>query len=86
MTVAPNILDVNLDELTIEEIEILEDILDAPFDKAFAPDAKRGKAMRALAFIAMRRLDPNVTIEDVGKVRINSFGGGEVDPPAPSAA
>ncbi len=79
-------LNLDLDELTIEEVEAIEDILDAPFESAFAPNAKRGKAMRVLAFITMRRTNPEVTMEEVGKVRITSLGGGQVDPPAPSAA
>lgn len=77
-------LSMNLDDLTIEEIEIIEDILDAPFETAFAAGAKRGKAMRALAFVTMRRNDPNATLEDAGKVSVQGFTGGRADPPEPN--
>jgi len=86
MSAAPESLEIDLNELTIEEVELLEDILDAPFDQAFAANAKRGKAMRALAFIAMRRIDPDVTVEDVGKVRISALPQRKGNPPVPSAA
>lgn len=81
---APVQLSVDLNDLTIEEVELIEDILDQPFESAFGPGQKRGKAMRALAFIAMRRDDPAVTMADVGQVKISALPRGNVDPHVPS--
>ena len=80
-------LAMNLDDLTIEEVEIIEDILDAPFETAFTAGAKRGKAMRALAFVTMRRSNPDVTLEEAGKVPVTGFTGGKAaDPSGPNVA
>lgn len=61
---------VDLNDLTIAEIEQIEEIIDAPFDAAFAPGMKRGKVLRALAFVAKRREDPTFTVEQAGRLRI----------------
>ena len=79
----PYELELDLNSITAEEIEIVEEIADAAFfDIADAlqgiqgPDGRRlriGKAIKALGFIAQRRDDPTVTVETMRPV---SFGGG----------
>lgn len=70
-TPTPAPLSIDVEDLTIEEVEIIEEITDAAIDSLFAPGAKKGKTLRALAFVAARREDPNVTIEEVGSRRLD---------------
>lgn len=63
-------LDLDLGSLTIDEIETIEEIIDGPFDEAFKPGAKKGRTLRALAYTVKRRTDPDITLEDVGRLKI----------------
>lgn len=63
-------LTIDLEDLTIEEVEVLEEITDTALDELFAPGAKKGRVLRALAYIAARRDNPNVTLEEVGSKRL----------------
>jgi len=63
-------LDINLDTLKVREIEELEELIGAPLDEAFAEGQPRGKAMRALGYIAKRRVDPEFTWEQAGELVI----------------
>lgn len=73
-------LTIDFDDLTFEELEELEDILDKPFDEFF--DGKRSaKVMRGLAFIAKRRQDPEFTWEDAKSLRVRDAKGAS-DPTA----
>ncbi len=65
-----SVLSIDVSTLTIEEVEIIEDTVDMPFDEAFKPGHKKARLMRALAYIAQRRTNPNVTLEEVGALRI----------------
>lgn len=61
-------LSIDLESLTIAEIEEVEDIIDGPIDEAMQPGQRKGKVLRALGFIIKRRDDPNFTLEDAGKL------------------
>ena len=61
-------LDVN--ELTIDDIETIEEITGKPIDALSDPDMPKGKMMRAIAFVQARRTDPDATIESVGKLKM----------------
>lgn len=69
-----DILSLDIQDLTVEEIEIIEDYLDLPIDKAFGPDAKRGKLLRAVAFVTKRREDPSYTMEQAGSLKVQMAG------------
>lgn len=60
----------DIEDLTIAEVETIEDITGMAIDEAFAPGAKRGKIMRAIAFVVKRREDPDFTLEQAGNLRI----------------
>ena len=66
-------------DLTLDEIEAFEDITDMPLDEALDKGTRKAKVMKALAFILLRREDPNITLEDVGKMKLSAvpFGGGD---------
>lgn len=72
-------LDVN--ELTIDDIETIEDITGRPIDALSDPDMPKGKMMRAIAFVQARRTDPDATLESVGKLKMQM---GEANPKDPA--
>ena len=77
----------DLDDLTLDEVELIEETAGGvPFSEVNYGSAK---GMKAFAFALMRRNDPNVTLEDVGKVKIVGFEAAEEEmpdlPPVPSA-
>lgn len=75
-------LNLNLDSLTIDEMETMEEITGAPFDEAFGAGKPKAKVLRALAFIIKRREDPDFTLEDAGKLAIRL----DADPVPPTVA
>jgi len=54
--------------LTVGELELLEEKTGRPLSKLFDENAPRGVLLHCLAYITMRREDPAVTWEDVADV------------------
>lgn len=79
------LLSIDLDSLSIEEIETIEEILDAPLDSLAKPNVRRGKMLRAMAVVIKRRTDPTFSIEDAGRLRISLKQAKAADPTALSA-
>lgn len=80
-------LNLDLNDLTIAEIETIEDLTDLPIDAFTSPSAKRGKMLRAIGYVLKRREDPSFTWEQAGDLRINLDDGGADDgPPLDGAA
>ncbi|MFD7610993.1 hypothetical protein [Streptomyces sp. NPDC059828] len=67
---ASEILSLDIDSLSIDEIEIIEDIIDGPLDQLAKPGARKAKLLRAMAVVIKRREDPSFSAEDAGKLRI----------------
>ncbi|MEU9388672.1 hypothetical protein AB0D86_01565 [Streptomyces sp. NPDC048324] len=65
-----NVLSLDIDSLSIDEIEIIEDIIDGPLDQLAKPGARKAKLLRAMAVVIKRRDDPSFTAEDAGSLRI----------------
>ena len=65
-----NRYEIDLEDLEFGEVEALEEAFDLPFDEI---DLARMKAMRILIYIAMRRKDPRVTMEQVSAFKVTSF-------------
>ena len=61
-------LSIELDSLTVAEIETIEEIIEAPVDEAFAAGKPRGKTLRAIGFVMKRRENPDFTLEDAGNL------------------
>lgn len=61
-------LSIELDALTVAEIEVIEEIVGAPIDEAFGVGKPRGKALRALGFVVKKRENPDFTLEDAGNL------------------
>lgn len=65
-------LSADVKDLTLAEIETVEDLIDASIDSVAEKGAKKGKFLRAIAFVVMRRENPETTWEDAGNVRMNT--------------
>jgi hypothetical protein len=66
-------LEIDLDSLTIEDIEFIEDYCDLSIDEVMEGKARKGKVLRAFAYVAMRKQNPAITVEEVGKLPLAAF-------------
>ena len=84
-------LNLNIDDLTIEDVVDLEEKSGLTASELFGPDGDekpRGRALQALVWICVRRDDPSFTFEDAGKMKFAELQSGvtivEDDPSDPS--
>ncbi len=82
-----NGVEYDLDDLTLDEVELIEEMAGGvPFSEVNYGSAK---GMKAFAFALMRRNDPDITLDDVGKVKIVGFASPDEEmpdlPPVPPA-
>lgn len=76
-------LAVDLDALTIGDLEDFEDIVGVPFDEAEAASFRSVKAIKALVFLTMRKTNPGFTLDDARNVKVSALQlGTEEDPTA----
>lgn len=68
------------DDLTLGEVELLEDTCDCAIQDI---DFNRANAMRALVFIFMSRSDPSFSMDDAKAMKVSAFGG--IEEPAKAA-
>lgn len=64
---------VDLADLTIDETELLEDARDKPLGAFLESDLFRSSTLRALAFIALSRKKPGVSLADIGAMKLSRF-------------
>ncbi|MER5258535.1 hypothetical protein [Streptomyces sp. NPDC002855] len=76
------VLSLDIDSLTIDEIDVIEEIIDGPLDALAKPGARKAKMLRAMAVVIKRREDPTFTAEDAGKLRIQFKQKSRKDPSA----
>lgn len=66
----------DFDDLTIEEVEILEDITGLSIAELNPENGKRpapqGKTLRAIVYIVNHRTNPDFTIDDAGRVKVTA--------------
>jgi hypothetical protein len=74
------VLSLNIDSLTLDEIDAIEEIIDAPLDTLSKPGMRKAKLLKAMAFVIKRRDNPDFTIEDAGKLRIQLKTKPKADP------
>ncbi|WP_172385210.1 hypothetical protein [Streptomyces sp. MNP-20] len=75
------VLSLDIDSLTIDEIDVIEEIIDGPLDMLAKPGARKAKLLRAMAVVIKRREDPDFSAEDAGKLKIQ-FKQASKDPSA----
>lgn len=59
---------ITYDELTLDEIEEMEQLLGKAIDEAFGDGRPKGRALKVLVYIISRRENPKFTMEDAGKL------------------
>jgi hypothetical protein len=74
------VLSLNIDSLTLDEIDAIEEIIDAPLDTLSKPGMRKAKLLKAMAYVIKRRDNPDFTIEDAGKLRIQLKTKPKADP------
>lgn len=62
---------INFDDLTVGEIELIEDHMDLPIDEVFKTGTKKGKLLRVLAYVDRKRSDPTFTMEQAGDLKVS---------------
>ena len=72
--------------LTLDEVETIENLSGQPMDELMQVGKLKGKALKAIIWVARKRTDPNFKMEDAGKVTFSEaldlFKAVESDPKA----
>jgi hypothetical protein len=75
---------IDFNSMTLNEIELIEQLTARNIDSIMADDAPRGRAFKAIIFVYKKRTDPNYTFEQAGALSLEDasalFGGEEEDP------
>ena len=67
----PDVMTIDLDDLTIGEVIEIEDLTGLPLDALQDTTMKKGRVLQAMAFISRRRVDPAFTFEDAANLKLN---------------
>ena len=59
---------INFENMTLGEIEEIENLIGRSIDEAFADGKPKGRTLRVLYYVAMRRENPSYKFEDTEKV------------------
>lgn len=80
-------IELDWDSLTLAEAADIEDVIDAPLESVLLDpkNSKKARAMQAFAWISKRRVDPNFTLEDAGKLNLTVFVPPPPENPTPAA-
>lgn len=57
-----------LSTLTLDEVETIENLSGSAMDELMGAGKLKGKALKAIVWVAKKRVDPNFKMEDAGKV------------------
>jgi hypothetical protein len=57
----------DFESLTLEEVEIIENLTDLAIDEAFGNGKAKGKVLRVFVWVMLKRANPNVTMEEASK-------------------
>jgi hypothetical protein len=60
----------DFESLTLEEVELIENLTNASIDEAFANGKPKGKALAAFVWVVMKRDNPNYKMEDAKKISL----------------
>lgn len=61
------------DDLTLDEVEEVETLLGEPIDAIFTSGKPRAAALKAVLLVVRRRTDPDLTLADVGSVKLSEL-------------
>ena len=68
-------LTIDIEDLTLDEVEEIEEITGESLDNMAA--VRKGRMLKALAFIILRRDRPDITLEEVGAMKMGEIDLGE---------
>jgi hypothetical protein len=60
----------DFESLTLEEVEIIENLTNTSIDEAFGSGKPKGKALSAFVWVVRKRTDPNYKMEDAKKLSL----------------
>jgi hypothetical protein len=60
----------DFESLTLEEVELIENLTNSSIDEAFGNGKPKGKALSAFVWVVLKRNNPNYKMEDAKKVSL----------------
>jgi hypothetical protein len=60
----------DFESLTLEEVEIIENLTNSSIDEAFSEGKPKGKALTAFVWVVLKRNNPSFKIEDARKLSL----------------
>jgi hypothetical protein len=60
----------DFESLTLEEVEIIENLVGASIDDVFGNGKPKAKALKAFVWVINKRTNPNYTMEEAQKVSL----------------
>jgi ribonuclease HII len=60
----------DFESLTLEEVELIENLTNSGIDEAFGNGKPKGKALAAFVWVVRKRNDPNYKMEDAKKLSL----------------
>lgn len=70
-------LNINPEDLTLDEVEEVESIIGGDIGLAFSEGKPKAKAIKAVVFVTLRRTNPEITLEEVGQMKLSALVLGE---------
>ena len=60
----------DFESLTLEEVELIENLTNSSIDQAFQDGKPKGKALSAFVWVVLKRDKPNYKMEDAKKISL----------------
>lgn len=60
----------DFDSLTLEEVELIENLTNSSIDEAFANGKPKGKALAAFVWVVKKRSNPSYKMEEAKKLSL----------------
>lgn len=60
----------DFESLTLEEVEVIENLTNTSIDEAFGEGKPKGKALSAFVWVVRKRQDPSYKMEDAKKLSL----------------
>lgn len=65
------------EDLTLNEVEIVEELLGEPIDKVISGDKLKAKPMKVIAMVLLSRTNPGITLEQAGELKLRAINPGD---------
>jgi hypothetical protein len=60
----------DFESLTLEEVEVIENLTNSSIDEAFSNGKPKAKALASFVWVILKRNDPNYKMEDAKKITL----------------